>query len=115
VASVEQPISTTGEGAAAVAELHQIVARSAPLSSPIRVHRLRDVGRSSARLPECLLSDRTQIEDTVITDFGVHPALATDLIELLGPAGRAAYAAEQLESWTASDLTSAQGHRIARQ
>ena len=32
------------------------------------------------------------------SDFGVHPTLAADLIEVLGPAGRAGYAAEQLEA-----------------
>ena len=36
-------------------------------------------------------------------DFGVHPTLATDLIEVLGVAGRAAYAAEQLEAWMAPE------------
>ncbi len=37
------------------------------------------------------------------SDFGVHPRLAADLIEVLGPAGRAGYAAEQLESWMAPE------------
>ena len=36
-------------------------------------------------------------------DFGVHPELFTDLVEVLGVAGRAAYAIEQLESWLAED------------
>jgi len=36
-------------------------------------------------------------------DFGVHPELFTDLVEVLGVAGRAAYAIEQLESWMAED------------
>ena len=37
------------------------------------------------------------------SDFGVHPALAADLIEVLGPAGRAGYAAEQLGGWMAHE------------
>ena len=37
------------------------------------------------------------------SDFGVHPPMAADLIEVLGPAGRAVYAAEQLAGWMASE------------
>jgi coniferyl-aldehyde dehydrogenase len=36
-------------------------------------------------------------------DFGVHPELFTDLVEVLGVAGRAAYAIEQLETWMAEE------------
>jgi len=50
-----------------------------------------------------LISHRTQIQDAMSADFGVHPTLATDLIEVLGVAGRAAYAAEQLEAWMAPE------------
>jgi coniferyl-aldehyde dehydrogenase len=37
------------------------------------------------------------------SDFGVHPTLATDLIEVLGVAGRAAYVAENLAAWMAPE------------
>jgi len=50
-----------------------------------------------------LMSHRTEIEDALSADFGSHSAAATDLIEILGPAGRAAYAAEQLDSWMADE------------
>jgi len=46
-----------------------------------------------------VMTQRTQIEEAMSADFGVHPTLATDLIEVLGVAGRAAYVAEQLEGW----------------
>ena len=36
-------------------------------------------------------------------DFGAHPELFTDLVEVLGVAGRAAYAIEQLDAWMAED------------
>ena len=50
-----------------------------------------------------LMSHRTEIEAAMSSDFGVHPALAADLIEVLGPAARAVYAIEQLSSWMASE------------
>ena len=40
-----------------------------------------------------------QIQEALSSDFGVHPSIAADLIEVLGPAGRAAYTIEQLEAW----------------
>ena len=36
-------------------------------------------------------------------DFGVHPELFTDLVEVLGVAGRAMDAIEQLATWVADD------------
>ena len=50
-----------------------------------------------------MLSHRTEIQEAMSSDFGVHPTLATDLIEVLGVAGRAAYAAENLEAWMAPE------------
>jgi coniferyl-aldehyde dehydrogenase len=50
-----------------------------------------------------LIGHRTEIEEALTSDFGVHPPLAADLIEVLGPAGRAGYAAELLEGWMASE------------
>ena len=50
-----------------------------------------------------MLSHRTEIQEAMSSDFGVHPTLATDLIEVLGVAGRAAYAAEHLEDWMAPE------------
>ena len=50
-----------------------------------------------------LIGHRIEIEEALDDDFGVHPPLAADLIEVLGPAGRAGYAAEQLEGWLAAE------------
>ena len=52
-----------------------------------------------AALAGMVMTQRTQIEEAMSADFGVHPTLATDGIEVLGVAGRAAYVAEQLEGW----------------
>ena len=36
-------------------------------------------------------------------DFGCHPIGSSDVIETLGPAGRAAFVASQLEGWMKDD------------
>jgi coniferyl-aldehyde dehydrogenase len=46
-----------------------------------------------------VIGHRTQIEEAMSADFAVHPKIATDLIEVLGVAGRAMYAAEHLPEW----------------
>jgi acyl-CoA reductase-like NAD-dependent aldehyde dehydrogenase len=50
-----------------------------------------------------LMIHRQEIRDALKADFGSHPEGASDLIEVLGPAGRATYAASQLEKWMADD------------
>ena len=46
-----------------------------------------------------MLSHRTQISAALSSDFGCHPVPASDLIEVLGVVGRAAYVLEHLEAW----------------
>jgi coniferyl-aldehyde dehydrogenase len=103
VAIIENPVKATGEDAAAIAELHQIVARqrAAFLADPYPS--LEERRTLLGALAGMLISHRAEIERALSADFGVHPALASDLIEVLGPAGRAASAAEQLEAWMASE------------
>jgi coniferyl-aldehyde dehydrogenase len=50
-----------------------------------------------------LMGNRDRIQAAVAEDFGSHPAEFTDLLEILGPAGRAAAALESLEAWMADD------------
>ena len=50
-----------------------------------------------------VLGHRVEIQDALVADFGVHPRQAADLIEVLGPAARAGYAAEHLEGWLAPE------------
>ena len=50
-----------------------------------------------------ILSHRNEIRTAMSSDFAFHPELFTDLVEVLGIAGRAAYAAEHLDSWLADD------------
>jgi len=101
MAIVESPIRTTGEDGAAIAELHQAVERqrSAFLADPFPS--LAERHELLGALAGMLISNRTRIEEALSSDFGVHPELSSDLIEVLGPAGRAAYVAEALEQWMA--------------
>lgn len=67
---------------------------------------LRDSNPSLERRREHLgvlagmvLRYRERIQQALSADYRVHPTLFSDLVETLGVAGRAAYAAEQLEGW----------------
>jgi coniferyl-aldehyde dehydrogenase len=98
----ENRTETTGD-AAAITELHEIVERqrAAFLADPFP-----SLGERQAllgALAGMLITHRTQIQEAMSNDFGVHPPLAADLIEILGPAGRAAYAVEQLAGWMAPE------------
>ena len=46
-----------------------------------------------------MLKNRERISAALSNDFGVHPAPASDLIEVLGVVGRAGYVLEHLEEW----------------
>src|SRR5436305_422767 len=91
------------DDAAALAELEEAVARqrAAFLADPFPT--LEERRQLLGALAGMLISHRAPIQEALSSDFGVHPPLATDLIEVLGPAGRAAYAAEQLPTWMAPE------------
>ncbi len=103
MALIEQDTPTTADDAPAIAELEQIVERqrAAFLADPYPSLEER-LGLLQA-LAGMVMTHRVQIQEAMSSDFGVHPTEATDLIEVLGVAGRAAYAAGQLESWMAAD------------
>ena len=93
-----RPASSLDDGAA-IAELEEAVARqrAAFLADPFPS--LEERQQLLGALAGMLMSRRTQIQQALSSDFAVHPPLAADLIEVLGPAGRAVYAAEQLAGW----------------
>jgi len=99
----EKSPETAGEDAAAIAELQQIVERqrAAFLADPFPSSEERQ--QLLGALAGMLMSHRAQIQAAMSSDFGVHPSLASDLIEVLGPVGRAVYAAEQLGGWMAAE------------
>ena len=103
MAIIENCTATTDDDAAAIAELREIVERqrAAFLADPFPP--LEERQGLLGALAVMLMSHRTQIQEAMSSDFGVHPPLAADLIEVLGPAGRAVYAAERLGSWMAAE------------
>jgi coniferyl-aldehyde dehydrogenase len=103
MATTESRPAMTSDDAAAIAELEEAVARqrAAFLADPFPA--LEERQQLLGALAGMLMSHRTQIEEALSSDFGVHPALAADLIEVLGPVGRAVYAAEQLPAWMAPE------------
>src|SRR3954469_19219401 len=103
MALIEHDTVTTGEDTQAIAELEQIVERqrAAFLADPYPS--LEERLALLQALAGMVMAHRTQIQEAMTADFGVHPTVATDLIEVLGVAGRAAYAAERLETWMASE------------
>lgn len=99
--TVEQAAGSSEQ--AAIGELHEIVdrQRGAFLADPYPT--LEERQALLGALAGMLIANRARIEQAMSSDFGVHPPLAADLIEILGPAGRAAYAAEQLPAWMAAE------------
>src|SRR4051812_45633074 len=89
----ETTMALTQDQPATIAELHEIVERqrAAFLADPFPSLEER-LGLLQATA-EMVLSHRTQIQEAMSADFGVHPTQATDLIEVLGVAGRAGYVA----------------------
>jgi coniferyl-aldehyde dehydrogenase len=87
----------------AIAELHRFHAlqRKAFLADPYPDAATRK-GHLMA-LAGMVLGHRDEIREAMSADFAVHPELFTDLVEVLGVAGRAASAVEQLDAWMAED------------
>jgi coniferyl-aldehyde dehydrogenase len=103
-ATAQDGQTTSAQGdAAAIAELHETVERqrAAFLADPFPT--LEDRQGLLGALAMMLMGHRAHIQEALSADFGVHPPLAADLIEVLGPAGRAVYAAEQLGGWMAQE------------
>jgi coniferyl-aldehyde dehydrogenase len=107
MATTESRPAMTGDDAAAIAELEEVVAlqRAAFLADPFPT--LAERQALLGALAGMLISHRAQIQEALSSDFGVHPPLAADLIEVLGPAGRAVYAAEQLPGWMEAEARAA--------
>ena len=100
---VAPPPTSDVDDAPAIAELHRLHAaqRAAQLADPYPGAAIRR--EQLAALAGMVLRHRDEIRAAMSADFGVHPELFTDLVEVLGIAGRAAYAIEQLDSWLAED------------
>jgi coniferyl-aldehyde dehydrogenase len=103
MATTEDRAATKNDDPGAIAELHETVEcqRAAFRADPFPS--LEERRGLLGALAGMLVSHRAAIEEALSSDFGVHPPLAADLIEVLGPAGRAAYAAQELEGWMAPE------------
>jgi coniferyl-aldehyde dehydrogenase len=101
--SLDTPPATDVTDGAAIEELHRLhaVQRAAFLADPYPSAAERQ-GHLAA-LAGMVLGHRDEIRAAMSGDFGAHPDLFTDLVEVLGVAGRAAYAMEQLDSWMADE------------
>jgi coniferyl-aldehyde dehydrogenase len=102
--TIISPASTTSvDDGPAIAELHRLFAvqKAAFLADPYPDAATR-IGHLGA-LAGMVMSHRAEIRAAMSADFGVHPELFTDLVEVLGVAGRAAYAIEQLGAWMAEE------------
>jgi coniferyl-aldehyde dehydrogenase len=103
MATTEERATARGDDQGAIAELHEAVQRQRAAFQADPFPSLEERRGLLGALAGMLVSHRAAIEEAMSSDFGVHPPLAADLIEVLGPAGRAAYAAEQLEGWMAPE------------
>jgi coniferyl-aldehyde dehydrogenase len=100
---VTPPSHSDVDDGPAIADLHRLHAlqRTAFLADPYPSAEERK-GHLMA-LAGMLLGHRDEIRAAMSADFAVHPELFTDLVEILGVAGRAAYALEQLDTWMADE------------
>ena len=67
--------------------------------NPSADERKQNVGK----IPGMLMANRDAIKAAMSKDFGHHPGAATDLIEILGVAGRAGYVISQIDEWMKPD------------
>lgn len=100
---LQQETAPTTDDSQAVAELQEMVERQRTAFLAAPYPELQERLELLGALAAMVMTHRSQIEEAMSADFGVHPTLATDLIEVLGVAGRAAYAAENLGAWMASE------------
>lgn len=55
------------------------------------------------KIPGMVLSNREAIRNALSKDFGSHPTATTDMVEVLGVAGRAAYVISKVDEWIKYD------------
>ena len=84
---------------AAIAELHAAFEAQRTAFHTDRSPSLEERKERVGKLIGMMLKHRGRISAALNEDFGSHPAPASDLIEVLGPVGRAQYVLNQLEDW----------------
>ncbi len=91
------PSATSDE--AAIGELHAAFGAQRAAFHTDRQPSLEERKARIGKLVEMLLTYRERISAALGEDFGCHPVPASDLIEVLGPVGRAKYVLDRLEDW----------------
>src|SRR5262249_57691796 len=99
-ASISASSPATTSDAPAIAELHAAFKAQRAAFHTDRQPSLDERRMRIARLIEMLLGNRERISAALSADFGCHPVPASDLIEVLGPVGRAKYVLERLQDRT---------------
>jgi len=62
------------------------------------------------KIPGMVLANRDAIREAMFKDFGSHPTATTDMIEVLGVAGRAAYVISKVDEWMKYDSREVDAH-----
>ena len=96
-------LATSSDDGPAIADLHRVhaIQRSAFGADPFPSATARR--QNLAALAGMMMGHRSEIRAAMADDFAVHPVLFSDLVEVLGVAGRAAYAMEHLDDWMAAE------------
>src|SRR3712207_5193326 len=96
---IERTAEPTVDDSAAIAELHEMFAAQKAAFRKEPYPTLEARRERLQALAGMVVAHREQIREALRSDFGSHPDLFADIIEMLGIAGRAAYTIEQLERW----------------
>jgi coniferyl-aldehyde dehydrogenase len=99
--------TTSGTDADAIATLRESVALQRAAFRRDPYPSAQDRAEQLQALAGMLVGARERIQAAVAEDFGSHPAAFTDLLEILGPAGRVVHALESLETWMAESQRAA--------
>jgi coniferyl-aldehyde dehydrogenase len=101
---IDRPATEQGaDDGAAITELHEAFERQQAAFRRDPYPSLEARRERLQALAGMVVGHREQIRQALREDFGSHPDLFSDIIEMLGIAGRAAYTIEQLERWMAPE------------
>ncbi len=92
-------LTPASEDTAAIAGLHRAFAAQRAAFAADRVPSIEVRRERLQALIGMMVGNRERISRAIAHDFGAHPVPASDLIEVLGVIGRAAYVLEQLDAW----------------
>ena len=101
LATTDHAPATTGDDGAAISDFKAAFDAQREAFAADRYPTLAERRERIGALVGALVGNRARIGEALSSDFGHHPAGASDLIEMLGIVGRAQYVLEHLEEWMA--------------